>query len=79
MLMESRIIQVGNSRGIRIPKRLILKYGLEDTVVLRETEQGILIEKDGDGRLSWAETYREMARSGEDWSDWADLDLQDIE
>ena len=46
--MEAKIIQVGNSRGIRLPRRILLKYGFDDRVVLRETEDGVLIEKAGE-------------------------------
>ena len=77
--METKIIQIGNSKGIRLPKRLLVKMGFGETVVLREVEEGILIEKKGDSKLSWADTYREMAKSDEDWSDWADIDLESPE
>ena len=76
--MDARIIPIGNSKGIRLPKRLLLKYGFEETVTIKEMENGILLEKDGIGKLSWTETYQAIARSDEDWSDWADLDLEDM-
>ena len=28
------------------------------------------LRKPSDQKLSWEDTYREMAASGEDWSDW---------
>ena len=77
--MDAKIIQIGNSKGIRIPKRLLLKYGLGEKVILRETEQGILLERSQDRKLSWADTYRAMAKSEEDWSDWNDIDLETAE
>ena len=77
--MDAKIIQIGNSKGIRIPKRLLLKYGLGEKVILRETEQGILLERSQDRKLSWADTYRAMAKSEEDWSDWNDIDLETVE
>lgn len=77
--MDARIIPIGNSKGIRLPKRLLVKYGFEEKVVIKELDNGILLEKEGTGQLSWAETYKAMAMSDEDWSDWADLDLEDME
>ena len=77
--MDVKIIPIGNSKGIRLPKRLLVKYGFEETVVIKELDNGILLEKEGTGQLSWAETYQAMAGSDEDWSDWADLDLEDVE
>ena len=41
--MEARIIPIGNSRGIRLPKRLLVKYGLDKSVEIKELEDGILL------------------------------------
>ena len=77
--MDARIIRIGNSKGVRLPKRLLVKYGFDETVVIKELDNGILLEKEGTGKLSWAETYQAMSKSDEDWSDWADLDLEDMD
>ena len=77
--MEAKIVQVGNSKGIRLPKRLIAKYGLAEVVVIRELDHGILLENPAGAKLSWEDTYRSMSESDEDWSDWADLDLEDLD
>ncbi|MBN2340285.1 MAG: AbrB/MazE/SpoVT family DNA-binding domain-containing protein [Deltaproteobacteria bacterium] len=76
--MDAKVIQVGNSKGIRLPRRLLLKYGFGDKVTLRETEDGVLIEKSDGKQLSWKETYQAMAESDEDWTDWAELDAEDM-
>lgn len=77
--METRIVRVGNSKGIRIPKELLLKYGFGEVVSLKEVDSGLLIEKRGDQKLSWEETYKAMAASDEDWSEWSELDLEELE
>ena len=77
--MEARIVRIGNSKGIRLPKRLLVKYGLVETVVIRELENGLLIERDGEKKLSWAETYQAMSQTDEEWSDWTELDVEEIE
>ena len=77
--MEAKLIQIGNSKGIRLPKRLITKYGFAETVALKEVEAGILIESSQDAKLSWKDTFKAMAASDEDWSDWAALDLEDMD
>lgn len=58
-----------NSRGIRLPKSVLDKYAITNTVILEEREEGILLTSKKDKRLSWEETYQEMAREREDWSD----------
>jgi antitoxin MazE len=65
-----KIIPVGNSRGIRIPKIIIQKYGFADSVILEETENGILIRNDEEEKLTWEQTYQAMASEDEDWSDF---------
>jgi len=73
------VVQIGNSKGIRLPKRLIVKYGLEETVVITELDNGLLIEGKDDRQLSWADTYKEIANSAEDWSEWENLDIENFD
>lgn len=65
-----KIIPIGNSRGIRIPKIIIQKYGFTDSVILEETEIGILIRHDEEQKLTWEQTYQAMASEDEDWTDF---------
>ncbi len=75
--MITKLVRVGNSRGVRIPRRLLELYSLEegDPLDLEETREGILIrpQTDRKRKLSWADSYREMvAEVGErdEWADW---------
>ena len=69
--MQSKLINIGNSKGIRLPKKLIQKYHLDEKLSLEENNEGILIKADiPDNKLSWDETYKEMALENEDWSDF---------
>ena len=69
--MQSKLIGIGNSKGIRLPKKLIEKYHLDEKLTLEERNEGILIKADiPDNKLSWEETYKEMAEEKEDWSDF---------
>ena len=76
--MEARIIQIGNSKGVRIPKKLITRYKFGEMVSLEETPSGLLIKRRDSRTLSWEDTYKAMAESDEDWSDWNDLDMGDV-
>lgn len=64
-----KLIAIGNSRGIRLPKPLLQKYGWSDSLLLEEREEGVLLRGTAAKRLSWEETYRAMAAEREDWSD----------
>lgn len=66
---DVKLIPIGNSKGIRLPKVLLQKYGWGDSLVLEETEKGIFLYSNEKNKLSWQETYRAMAADREDWSD----------
>jgi antitoxin MazE len=63
-----KIIQIGNSRGIRLPKGLLEKYGFTEIIQVEELEDGLLL-KSNDQKLSWKDTFKQMSRENEDWSD----------
>lgn len=64
-----KVVPIGNSRGVRLPRELLVRYHIGETVVLEVREEGLLLKGAGDDRLSWEETYRQAAREREDWSD----------
>jgi antitoxin MazE len=63
--MELQVVQIGNSKGIRIPKSILKQYNFEEKVVVDLREDGLLIrpKKVRDG---WAESFKEMAKNGDD-------------
>jgi antitoxin MazE len=68
--VELKLVPIGNSRGVRLPKATLQKYGITGTLVAEERVDGLLLRgQRKDSRLSWADTFREMAREREDWSD----------
>jgi len=67
---DVRLVPIGNSQGIRIPKALIQKYGLSNSLVLEETDQGLLLRNKREDKLSWEETFKAMAEENEDWTDF---------
>jgi antitoxin component of MazEF toxin-antitoxin module len=72
---ELKITRIGNSRGVRLPAESLKRYRIGATVVMEERSDGILLRPTGPAvpKLSWEETARAMAASGEDWSDWDSL------
>ncbi len=73
---DAKLVPIGNSKGVRIPKELIQKYGLKNSILLEETERGLLLRNKGESRLSWEETYKAMAKEKEHWEDF-DATLRD--
>lgn len=56
--------------GIRLPKALLQKYGFADSLVLEETDRGLLLRSTHDNKFSWGDTYKAMVHESEDWSDY---------
>lgn len=76
--METRLIQIGNSRGIRLPRELLARYSIGEgsLLELEEKREGILIRPKpiAMGKLSWEASYAEMAAEATEADEWADWD-----
>jgi len=68
-IRDINLIPIGNSRGVRIPKVLLQKYGFTGSLLLEETDRGILLRKKDVNKLSWEDTYKAIVREKEDWAD----------
>lgn len=64
--MRARIIQIGNSQGIRIPKPLLERSGLSGEVELEVSDNQIIIRAPKNPRAGWDEAFREMHARGDD-------------
>jgi len=64
--METELIRIGNSRGIRIPKPLIEECQLGDTVELRVVDRQLVVSAKSDARAGWAEAFRKAGPSTHD-------------
>jgi len=73
---DIKLVSIGNSKGIRIPKNIIQKYGFKSEILIEETEEGLLLRQKDENKLSWADTFKAMADEDEDWEDF-DVTLLD--
>jgi antitoxin MazE len=64
--MKTRIVRIGNSRGIRIPKPLLEQTGLPDEVEVSVQDGALIIRPAKKARAGWDAAFREMARRGDD-------------
>ena len=66
-----KVSRIGNSRGIRLPAGMLRKYHITDTVIAEEKAHEIILRpgRAKQQKLSWEETYRQMAAAKEDWSE----------
>ncbi len=63
--MKTRLVRIGNSRGLRLAKPLIEQLGLEDEVEMRAEGGALVIRPSRAVRAGWAEAAKRMAASGE--------------
>jgi antitoxin MazE len=64
--MQARIIRIGNSRGIRLPRSVLEESRLGATVDL-SVEGGVLMVRPVSApRAGWDEAFRTMAELGDD-------------
>ena len=66
MAVKTRIIKIGNSQGIRIPKPLLEQSGLQEEVELKVEENRIVIQAVSHPRRGWEEAFGAMAEQGDD-------------
>ena len=64
--MKARIIRIGNSRGVRLPKALIEEAGLSGDVELRVRHGAVVITSTARPRAGWGEAAKHMRQRDED-------------
>ena len=64
--MKARIVRIGNSQGVRIPKPLLEQTGLKGEVELEVQDHQIIIRSADQPRKGWAEAFGRMNRAGDD-------------
>ena len=64
--MRARVIKIGNSQGIRIPKPLLEQTGISDDVELEVEKNQIIIRPLTNPRDGWDNAFKTMAEKGDD-------------
>lgn len=65
-VVKTRIIKIGNSHGIRIPKLLLHQVGLSDEVELSVQPHQLVVRPVQHPRHGWDEQFKMMAEYGDD-------------
>jgi antitoxin MazE len=64
--IKGKIIKVGNSQGIRIPKVLLEQSGIEENCQIEARNNQIIITAVPKARVGWAAAFAEMASCHDD-------------
>ena len=65
-VLKTRIVKIGNSQGIRIPKLLLDQLGLGEEVEIAAQGDQLVIRPARHPRYNWEERFRVMAERGDD-------------
>ena len=69
LVRQVKLVAVGNSRGLRLPRELLRRYSIADTLMIEERADGILLRGMRQDKVSLEQTFAEMATAQEDWRD----------
>jgi antitoxin MazE len=64
--VKTRLIKIGNSQGIRLPKFLLRQIGLSNEVEVEAQLGQLVIRPLAKPRQGWDEAFQVMARNGDD-------------
>jgi antitoxin MazE len=64
--MKTRLVRIGNSRGVRLRKTIIAQDGLNEEVELGVRDGAVVIARATSARAGWAAAASKMRQRGED-------------
>jgi antitoxin MazE len=65
-VLKARIIKIGNSHGIRIPKLVLDQVGLEHDVEIAVEADRLIVRRLPQVRVGWEAQFIAMAAAGDD-------------
>lgn len=64
--MELAVINIGNSKGIRLSKTILEKYNISDTIELILEKGYIVLKPTSIPRKNWEKQFNNMHENGDD-------------
>ena len=64
--MKARVVRIGNSQGLRIPKAVIEQCNLHGAVDLIVQQGQLVVRSAAKARAGWNEAFEEMHGHGDD-------------
>jgi antitoxin MazE len=65
-VIKTRLVKIGNSQGVRIPKLVLDQLNLSADVELEVQDDYLIIRPSHRSRVGWADQFRQMAEHGDD-------------
>ena len=64
--MELSVINIGNSKGIRLSKTILEKYNIQNKIEIILEKGFIILKPKAEPRKNWEEAFKEMHENGDD-------------
>jgi antitoxin MazE len=64
--MVTAIIQIGNSKGLRLSKTILEKYNIKDKVEMILEKGRIILKPIDSPRKNWGKAFEEMSKNNDD-------------
>jgi antitoxin MazE len=64
--MRTKLVPIGNSKGVRLPKAVLQQCSLRDEVELEVKDKQVILRAVGRPRAGWDAAFARMARRGDD-------------
>ncbi len=64
--MKARLLRIGSSLGLRLPKPLLEQAGLQDEVEIEVEGDRLVVRALGHPRAGWNEAFQAMSCQGDD-------------
>jgi antitoxin MazE len=74
--MEAKLVRIGNSKGIRLPKSMLMQTGMTERIEIEARGHNIILKPIKEPRSDWEASFAKGTRkpSKEDQA-WLDADL----
>jgi antitoxin MazE len=74
--MEAKLVKIGNSKGVRLPKSLLVQTGMTDRIEIEARGNVIILKPVNEPRSDWEASFAKGSceLSNEDRA-WLDADL----
>lgn len=64
--MELSVINIGNSKGIRLSKTVLEKYNIQDKIELILEKDFVILKSIAEPRKNWEKSFKKMHENNDD-------------
>lgn len=65
-IIRTRLVKIGNSYGVRIPKAVLEQLQMTDTIELEVQDDQLVVRSSATPRADWAAAFQQMAARADD-------------